>query len=466
MAHDVFICYSSRDKAIADAACAALESRKIRCWIAPRDVPPGQPWAGALVRAIDESRILVLVFSSESNSSPQVIREVERAADRGLPIIPLRVEDAQPSQDMEFFIKRLHWLDAVTPPLEGHLQRLCDTVQALLAGEMVGRPETVRPVGVAAAEGARSAADAQRPPARKGIRWRIWAPCAISAILLAMLTLCGVGAVVWAGRPLLAKLGDLAAAPRPRTVAVETAVATLTPAATTTEADTPTATASETASATPTGTPTATLTASPTATQTPQPTATAPLTLTQAATPVPATASVKATATPVPVVTVVLGPVDQVPADWVRSNDPDVGFTLRHPPDWTAENQDGEPGTATFSFGPGNYVVFRIGDASMGNTIGDKDVLDKMYVTMAASQKKQGFPSTLVSWGSWSSPIRANFIEMTASEAVYYLEVVAVLDADHYAIVVMQRLGLSTFGPYSQADYETLARVLASIRLR
>ena len=34
MAHDVFISYSTKDKVIADAICANLENRGIRCWIA------------------------------------------------------------------------------------------------------------------------------------------------------------------------------------------------------------------------------------------------------------------------------------------------------------------------------------------------------------------------------------------------------------------------------------------------
>ncbi len=36
MSFDVFISYSSIDKTTADAACNALESAGIRCWIAPR----------------------------------------------------------------------------------------------------------------------------------------------------------------------------------------------------------------------------------------------------------------------------------------------------------------------------------------------------------------------------------------------------------------------------------------------
>jgi len=74
MAHDVFLSYSSKDKPIADAVCGTLEGKRIRCWIAPRDVLPGIPYG----EAIESSRVMVLVFSSAANNSPQVMREVER----------------------------------------------------------------------------------------------------------------------------------------------------------------------------------------------------------------------------------------------------------------------------------------------------------------------------------------------------------------------------------------------------
>ena len=38
MAHDVFISYPAEDKITADAVCATLEAKEIRCWIAPRDI--------------------------------------------------------------------------------------------------------------------------------------------------------------------------------------------------------------------------------------------------------------------------------------------------------------------------------------------------------------------------------------------------------------------------------------------
>ena len=145
MAHDVFISYSSADKTVADAACATLESRKIRCWIAPRDVLPGMSYAEALIDAINRSRIMVLVFSASADGSPQVMREVERAVNKGIPIIPFRIENVMPSKAMEYFLSAPHWLDALTPPLEKHLQRLVDTVQALLTEVEKCRRDTVEP---------------------------------------------------------------------------------------------------------------------------------------------------------------------------------------------------------------------------------------------------------------------------------------------------------------------------------
>lgn len=132
MSHDVFISYSTRDKATADALCAFLEAHKIPCWIAPRDVPPGAVWADALVDAIHLGRVFVLVLSNGACSSKQVLREVAEAAEVEIAILPLRVEEVVPTKAMGYYLKTVHWLDALTPPLEQHLALLVAQVQALL----------------------------------------------------------------------------------------------------------------------------------------------------------------------------------------------------------------------------------------------------------------------------------------------------------------------------------------------
>jgi len=136
MAHDVFISYSSKDKATADAACAVLEAKGIRCWIAPRDITPGDDWGEAIVNAIGGARAFVLVFSSHANASQQIKREVERAVNHGLAIIPLRIEDVQPAKTLEYFISTPHWLDAFNPPLEKHLNYLSDVIRHILDGKL------------------------------------------------------------------------------------------------------------------------------------------------------------------------------------------------------------------------------------------------------------------------------------------------------------------------------------------
>jgi len=146
MAHDVFISYSSKDKTTGDAVCAMLESEGIRCWIAPRDVTPSMEWSECIIDAIQECRIMVLVFTTSSNESPQIHREIERAVNHGVAVLPFRTEDILPDKALEYFIGDVHWLDALTVPLEAHLKNLAETVKMLLAK----MPPIDAPGGVAA----------------------------------------------------------------------------------------------------------------------------------------------------------------------------------------------------------------------------------------------------------------------------------------------------------------------------
>ena len=132
MAHDVFISHATIDKAVSDAVCAALENGGIRCWVAPRDVQPGRSFAGEITRAIQESKIMVLIFSAHSNNSEQVLREVQLAVKARLHIIQFRIEDVHLNDDLEYFLSTPHWLDALTPPLENHLRKLEGSIKKLL----------------------------------------------------------------------------------------------------------------------------------------------------------------------------------------------------------------------------------------------------------------------------------------------------------------------------------------------
>jgi len=136
--HDVFISYAQVNKPIADAACAKLESQGIRCWIAPRDVPPGKNFPEAIVEGIERSRVMVLIFSSHSNRSQHVVRELTTAVKKELVIIPFRIEKVEPTKSMEYLIGIPHWLDAITPPLERHLDNLASSIKKFLPDDSAG----------------------------------------------------------------------------------------------------------------------------------------------------------------------------------------------------------------------------------------------------------------------------------------------------------------------------------------
>jgi hypothetical protein len=134
MAHDVFISYSSEDKPIADGICAKLEAAHIRCWIASRDILYGEDRPTAIVNAISQSRVMVLVFSANSNSSDQISRELSLAADSKLIIIPFKIDNIVPEPGKQYYLARTHWLDAMNPPTQEQVQSLVERASAILQG--------------------------------------------------------------------------------------------------------------------------------------------------------------------------------------------------------------------------------------------------------------------------------------------------------------------------------------------
>jgi hypothetical protein len=134
MAHDVFISHATPDKPIAVGVCERLEAAEIRCWIAPRDILPGQNWGACIVRAIRESRVLILILSAGANESPQIEREIQLAVHHKVAILPFRIQDVRPSDSLQYFLGAAQWLDAMPPPIERHVDRL-----VVVVGQLIGR---------------------------------------------------------------------------------------------------------------------------------------------------------------------------------------------------------------------------------------------------------------------------------------------------------------------------------------
>ena len=133
MAHDVFISYSHKDQPVADGICARLEANGLRCWIAPRDIGPGEDWPTAIANGIAGSKVMVLVFSQNSNMSEEVSRELYLAANAKVITIPFVIENVKPEAGKAYYLGRTHWLDAMNPPTNEQIHQLIERVNSLLS---------------------------------------------------------------------------------------------------------------------------------------------------------------------------------------------------------------------------------------------------------------------------------------------------------------------------------------------
>jgi WD40 repeat protein len=133
----IFLSYSNADLPSALIIKRTLEAGGVRCWKAPEDIQPGERWAAAIVRAIRESTVMVIVVSERSMSSPEVAKELALAMSRRLTIIPLRIEEAELTDEWAYHFATIQWLDAFGGRLEAVCQRLVQNFAATMAAATV-----------------------------------------------------------------------------------------------------------------------------------------------------------------------------------------------------------------------------------------------------------------------------------------------------------------------------------------
>jgi TIR domain len=111
MSAPVFISHSSKDRKVAQTICIALENRGLACWMAGRNVGPGENFQEAIVRAIRAAKVMVLVFTDNANNSGEIKKELALASHHNLTVIPARVEDVVPSEAFAYELATRQWID-------------------------------------------------------------------------------------------------------------------------------------------------------------------------------------------------------------------------------------------------------------------------------------------------------------------------------------------------------------------
>lgn len=110
----IFLSHSSENSKEVREVCALIEKEGHKCFLAPRDIRSGREYAEEIIDGIDSSDVMLLLLSEQSNSSPHVLREVERAVSKKIPIVVYELEKVQLSKSMEYFLMTHQWLDSKT----------------------------------------------------------------------------------------------------------------------------------------------------------------------------------------------------------------------------------------------------------------------------------------------------------------------------------------------------------------
>ena len=129
--HDIFICFSSKDEAIARDVVQFLEGRGLKCWISLRDVPAGQNYQETIVQALEEARAIVFLFSPFSSQSDEIKKELSLGGGFRVPVFPLRLSPIIPAGALRYELATRQWID-IFPDANRALDKLADTIDRAL----------------------------------------------------------------------------------------------------------------------------------------------------------------------------------------------------------------------------------------------------------------------------------------------------------------------------------------------
>lgn len=129
----VFISHAHQDKSTADLLCTSLESTGIGCWIAPRDIPYGNDWAGEITKAIKASELFVLLLSEHANKSRQCPKEIAIADNTGIPIICIKINDVEMAPNYEYHLSMSQTMTLSLAAIDKHLADIVSVITQKLS---------------------------------------------------------------------------------------------------------------------------------------------------------------------------------------------------------------------------------------------------------------------------------------------------------------------------------------------
>ena len=131
----VFISYPSPSKEAAQEITDYLEKNGINCFIAPRDIEGGKTYASALMSALDECNLVLLVASEAINDSEHVLNEVDAIVNKKKPLLPVFIEKFEMKDEYRYYLGRKQWVEAYANPLYCYFAEIYDAVMENLPAD-------------------------------------------------------------------------------------------------------------------------------------------------------------------------------------------------------------------------------------------------------------------------------------------------------------------------------------------
>lgn len=110
--YDVFISYSSQNRAQALQICDVLEKNGFVCWIDRSGIRGGKDYAEVIPKAIKSSRCFLLLLTRDAQKSDWVRKELDQAVNSRLPIYPFALESVKLDDKFEFLLSHCQWYEA------------------------------------------------------------------------------------------------------------------------------------------------------------------------------------------------------------------------------------------------------------------------------------------------------------------------------------------------------------------
>lgn len=111
--YDIFISYSRQDIQKIQKILAFMKEKGFSYWIDFNGIYSGENYKSVIVQSIRQAKIVLFFSSVNSNNSENVIKEISCAVSNKKTIIPVKIDQAHYSDDIEYDLTNIDFIDMV-----------------------------------------------------------------------------------------------------------------------------------------------------------------------------------------------------------------------------------------------------------------------------------------------------------------------------------------------------------------